>query len=158
MKPTPAEAKKLVEEYKAFAVARRAELIENKNLSNSARQRSFLRREYLGLTPGKDSTTGRAVQLRMRQDGLLRDTPTGVQVQASDGAWVPISETDMAHTTDAVKWWNEVGRHYGTKSPEVRQWMLDPKNYRLDSRGINRSKGAKLRHTDSFMPPANERS
>jgi RHS repeat-associated protein len=119
------------------------------------RQRSLLRRQYLGSTPGKDSSaTGRAVQKRMREQGLIRDTENGVEVQASNGTWVPIDETDMAHTTDAVKWWNEVGRHYGPKSAEVRKWMLDPNNYRLEWYSINRASGAgnKL----EYLPPIND--
>ena len=46
--------------------------------------------------------------------------------------WRPLSEADMAHKTDAVTWWNEVGRKYGPKSKEVRDWMRDPDNYYLE--------------------------
>lgn len=53
----------------------------------------------------------------------------------------------MAHKIDAVTWWNEVGRKYGPKSPEVRKWMLDPDNYYLEHYSINRSQGANLRQT-----------
>lgn len=53
--------------------------------------------------------------------------------------------------TDAVKWWNTKGRQYGTKSKEVRKWMLDPDNYTLDHYAINRSAGAKL--NDRYLPP-----
>ena len=38
----------------------------------------------------------------------------------------------MTHKIDAVTWWNEVGRKYGPKSKEVRDWMLDPDNYYLE--------------------------
>lgn len=50
----------------------------------------------------------------------------------------------MAHKTDGVTWWNDAGRNYGAKSPEVRKWMLDSNNYYLDHYSINRSQGAKL--------------
>lgn len=51
----------------------------------------------------------------------------------------------MSHTTDAVTWWNQTGRHQGERSEEVRKWMLDSNNYVLDHNSINRSAGAKLR-------------
>jgi RHS repeat-associated protein len=126
--------------------------------SGLARQRSTLRREYLGLTPGRDSVTGRAVQQRMRQQGLIRDTPNGTEVRASNGTWMPIAETDMAHTTDAMRWWNDVGRQYGPRSPEVRQWMLDPNNYRLEAPRINRSSSGRLRNSEGYLPPTNNGS
>ena len=94
----------------------------------------------------------------MRQQGLLRDTPNGTEVLASDGNWVPLAETDMAHTKDAVKWWNDVGRDYGPHSPEVRQWMLDPNNYGLESRSLNRSSGGRLRNSEGYQPPTNNGS
>jgi hypothetical protein len=90
----------------------------------------------------------------MRQEGFLRDTPSGgIEVWASNKTWVDIADTDMAHTTDAMKWWNEVGRNYGPKSPEVRQWMLDPNNYRLESSSLNRSMGGRLRNSEGYLPP-----
>ncbi|GFZ34460.1 hypothetical protein CSC2_49860 [Clostridium zeae] len=57
----------------------------------------------------------------------------------------------MSHKTDAVTWWNEVGKNYGAKSPEVRKWMLDSNNYYLDHYSINRSQGAKLKQ--NYLPP-----
>ena len=53
----------------------------------------------------------------------------------------------MAHKVDAVSWWNEIGRKYGAKSPEVRKFMLDSENYYLEHYSINRSQGAKLNQT-----------
>ena len=38
----------------------------------------------------------------------------------------------MAHIKDAVVWWNEKGRFYGAKAPEVRAFMLDSNNYYLE--------------------------
>ncbi len=57
----------------------------------------------------------------------------------------------MAHQTDAVTWWNNVGREYGAKAPEVRAWMLDSKNYDLQPYWVNRSLGAKL--GERYLPP-----
>jgi RHS repeat-associated protein len=138
----------------AFCGPNKVAAVPQTSVPNLARQRSALRREYLGVTPGKNSATGRAVQQRMREEGLLRDTENGVEVQSSNGNWVPIDQTDMAHTTDAVRWWNEVGRSYGARSPEVRQWMLDPNNYRLEAFGINRGNGGRLRVR--YLPPIND--
>jgi len=111
-----------------------------------------LRRQYLGKTPGKNSKTGREVQDRMRKEGKLRDGRKGPEFQASNGKWYPLKDADMSHsTTDAVSWWNKTGRQYGAKSPKVRKWMLDSKNYTLDHYSINRSAGAKL--TETYLPP-----
>ena len=62
------------------------------------------------------------------------------------------SRIDMAHRTDAVTWWNEVGKYFGPKSPQVREFMLNPDNYVLQHRSINRSEGASLGQT--YDPPA----
>jgi hypothetical protein len=110
-----------------------------------------LREQYLGRTPGKSSKTGQEVQARMRAEGKLRDAEDGIEFLASDGEWYPLKDADMAHKTDAVTWWNEVGRNYGAKSPEVRQWMLDSKNYVLDQYSLNRSAGARL--GQNYLPP-----
>ena len=118
--------------------------------SSKAKPKS-LREQYLGRTPGKNSRTGLEVQARMRADGMLRDGPDGTEFKASNNKWYPLKDADMAHNTDAVKWWNETGREYGAKSPEVRDWMLDSKNYTLDHYSINRSLGAQL--SDRYLPP-----
>ena len=76
-----------------------------------------------------------------------------MEFKASDGKWYSISEADMEHVNDAVTYWNETGRFYGPKSPEVRQFMLDPQNYYLEHYHINRSQGASLNQT--YLPPAN---
>jgi HNH/ENDO VII superfamily nuclease with conserved GHE residues len=75
----------------------------------------------------------------MRAEGTLRENEiTGLtEFQASNEKWYPLDQADMAHKVDAVKGWNEAGRLYGPKSPEVRQWMLDPDNYMLDHCSIN---------------------
>jgi hypothetical protein len=110
-----------------------------------------LREKYLGRTPGKNSKTGREVQARMRKEGTLRDGRKGPEFKASNEKWYPLKDADMAHKVDAVKWWNQTGRSLGAKSKEVRNWMLDSKNYRLDHFSLNRSAGAKL--GEGYLPP-----
>ena len=110
-----------------------------------------LREKYLGRTPGKKSRTGKEVQERMRAEGKLREVEGKTEFLASDGKWYDLSKADMSHNTDAVTWWNQTGRQYGAKAPEVRDWMLDSKNYTLDHYSINRSLGAKLGET--YSPP-----
>ena len=120
--------------------------------SGKPRQKS-LRERYLGRTPGKNSRTGREVQARMRKKGTLRENPwTGkTEFKASNGKWYDLKHADMAHRRDAVTWWNKTGRRYGAKSPEVRKWMLNSKNYTLDHYSLNRSAGAKL--GQRYKPP-----
>ncbi|MFC3653411.1 DUF6861 domain-containing protein [Dyella humi] len=120
--------------------------------SSSAKPKS-LRDQYLGRTPGKNSRTGREVMDRMRDDGMLRENvDTGrTEFFASDEKWYDIKYADMSHQTDAVTWWNQTGREFGAKAPEVRDWMLDSDNYVLDHMSINRSLGAKLGET--YLPP-----
>ena len=103
---------------------------------------------------GKNSRTGRAVIERMMQEGRVKETEDGLIFQDSEGHWHPIEEADMAHITDAVSWWNQIGRYYGPKSPEVRAFMLDPNNYYLEYYSINRSQGARIGET--YLPPANK--
>lgn len=57
----------------------------------------------------------------------------------------------MGHMEDAVSWWNKTGRNYGPKSSEVREWMLDSKNYVYEYYKTNRSRGAQL--LDEYMSP-----
>jgi Pretoxin HINT domain/HNH/ENDO VII superfamily nuclease with conserved GHE residues len=116
-----------------------------------------LRETYMGRTPGKSSKTDRAVQERMRANGDLRTRNGVAEIRYTDPVdgkvkWQKLDKTvDMAHTQDAVAWWNETGRHYGPKSPEVRAFMLNPDNYTLQPARINRSQGASL--GVNYMPP-----
>ncbi len=110
------------------------------------------RRDCVGATPGKSSRTGKAVIARMRAEGKIRDDAVlGTLYQDSRGTWRPVSTADMSHKVDAVSWWNQIGRTFGAKSPEVRRWMLDPNNYALDYFRINRSAGASL--VETYLPP-----
>lgn len=62
---------------------------------------------------------------------------------------------DMSHKTDAVTWWNNLGRLYGPLSSQVRAWMNNPNNYYLEYFRYNRSAGAKLAGSEiTYLPPA----
>ncbi|MGG6313990.1 HNH endonuclease [Paenibacillus macerans] len=114
------------------------------------------RLEYVGATPGKNSKTGKEVIERMRNENppKIRTTRDGqMEFMASNGGWYPIEQADMAHVHDAVTWWNNTGRNYGAKSPEVREWMNKSDNYVLDHFSLNRSEGAKLGQRERYLPP-----
>jgi hypothetical protein len=150
------EAKALnMAEKEVLALERAAAIAEEKAVAKDGvkikKRLMKLREKYLGKTPGKKSKTGREVIERMRKEGKIRERFGKTEFQASDGRWYSIDKADMAHKTDAVTWWNETGRQYGAKSKEVRDWMLDSKNYTLDHRTLNRSAGAKLGQT--YLPP-----
>ncbi|TNO98509.1 GH-E family nuclease [Bacillus sp. CD3-1a] len=116
---------------------------------------STKRLEYMGSTPSKASRTGKEVIERMKNEDPPKIRTVRGKTEFLDGnnKWRPLSEADMAHKIDAVTWWNEVGRKYGPKSKEVRDWMLDPDNYYLEHYSKNRSEGASLGQT--YLPPDN---
>ena len=105
----------------------------------------------MGSTPGKKSRTGREVIARMKLEDKIDETGKRFMYE---GEWYDIADADMAHKTDAVKWWNETGRFTGPKSKTVREFMLDSKNYELQPYWINRSKGAKLK--ENYLPPVTD--
>ena len=106
----------------------------------------------VGRTPGKNSRTGKAVIARMRAEGKIIGTGKNMRFQSTDKKWYSIKDADMAHKTDAVKYWNSKGGFHGAKSKEVRGWMRDSDNYELEYYSHNRSKGALL--TDRYKDPA----
>jgi Pretoxin HINT domain/HNH/ENDO VII superfamily nuclease with conserved GHE residues len=120
-------------------------------------KRCTLRELYLGDTPSKSSATGKRVIDRMMDEGKIRLSINGegLEVYHPKTGWVDISDTDMGHRVDAVSWWNEVGRFFGPKSEEVREFMLDPDNYELEPYWINRSKGSLLGKQEQYLPPVN---
>lgn len=93
----------------------------------------------------------------MRRDGLLRENPVTGKTEIKDpygNGWVDMADTDMGHITDAVDYWNNTGKYFGPKSPEVRDWMLDSSNYQLEyayGPTGNRSRGARSGAT--YDPP-----
>ena len=59
----------------------------------------------------------------MSQEDKIQKVRGKTQFLDGENKWRPLNEADMAHKTDAVTWWNEVGRDYGPKSKEVREWI-----------------------------------
>ena len=111
------------------------------------------RDQYMGRTPGKNSKTGRATIERMRSEGLIRENNGVTEFYSIEGEdWFPLSEGEMAHKVDCVKFWNEIGRYTGAKSKFIRQWMLNSDNYYIEHYHYNRSAGARLNET--YLPPA----
>lgn len=88
----------------------------------------------------------------MRLSGDLVGEGADRMILGSDGNWYPIAQTDMGHVQAAVDFWNNEGRFYGPRSPEVRDFMTDPNNYWLEPSSINRSNGASMGR--SYLPPA----
>lgn len=125
----------------------------NKEVGLPVPSGSTKRLKYMGSTPSKDSRTGKAVIERMKNEDppKIRTVRGKTEFLDTNNKWRPLSEADMAHKTDAVTWWNEVGRNYGPRSKEVRDWMLDPDNYYLEHYSKNRSEGASLGQT--YVPP-----
>ncbi len=116
------------------------------------------RKKYMGRTPSKNSKTGLEVIARRRGEGRIRGYGDWMQFKSStDGVWYRIQDADMAHLTDAVKYWNQKGGYYGPKSREVRAFMRDSRNYELEYYGHNRSQGALLpdryKHSGDFIGP-----
>jgi RHS repeat-associated protein len=110
------------------------------------------RLKNMGRTPGKNSKTGREVIERMRSEGRIRGIGDRMQFKSStDNKWYSVKDGDMAHLTDAVKYWNQRGGYYGPKSKEVRAFMRDSNNYELEYFGHNRSQGARL--PDRYKDP-----
>lgn len=105
----------------------------------------------VGRTPGKGSRTGKAVIARMKAEGKIIGSGKNMRFQSTDKKWYSIKDADMAHKTDAVKYWNSKGGYHGAKTKEVRGWMRDPDNYELEYYSHNRSKGAQL--TDRYKDP-----
>ena len=77
-----------------------------------------------------------------------------IQFPKQKGArWYVVSECDASHEpTDAVTYWNRIGYKYGALSPQVRAWMINPKNYVFEPLSSNRSRGS--RQGKTYRPPA----
>lgn len=114
------------------------------------------RLQYLGSTPDKYRTTGKAVRDRMRSEGTLRyDADLGEDVfLAENGQWYPVNRSNVHmghHPVDAVDWWNSTGRYFGAKSPEVRAWMRNSENYRFEYGPLNSGRGGAT--TSRYLDP-----
>lgn len=117
-----------------------------------ARQRNSNRREYMGQNPNKNSTTYRDVVARMREEGKIVGEGEKAMVKIPDGTWIPLKDAELAHTEDAMIYWNREGKYWGPKHPKVREFMTDPDNYVFDKPGSNRSAGARLKDV-GYDPP-----
>jgi RHS repeat-associated protein len=159
----PAVIDEIGEAYRARQAATRAKidaalnqgtaediLLKNNGLWQDVKKSS--REKYLGRTPGKASATGRQVIARMESEGKIVKSNSGTWVEHNASkTYTLLPYTDMGHQQDAVQWWNTEGYLYGPKAAEVRNWMLDPLNYELEPRAINRSRGASLK--DRYRKP-----
>ena len=106
------------------------------------------REKYLGATPGKASATGKKVIARYatKTEGGI------VLVEWKPNKWHPLDDCDMSHEPeDAVSFWNRVRKTTQPKSPMIRDWMLNHRNYVLEPSAINRSRGA--RENEKYLPP-----
>lgn len=116
------------------------------------------RKEYVGETPGKDSTTGKAVIERMYNEKpprIRNYPPRGSDTEFYDSVnkkWYSLDDADMGHhPKSAVEYWNTEGKYHGPKSDDVRNWMKNSDNYELQYYSRNRSEGASLGMT--YDPP-----
>jgi hypothetical protein len=112
------------------------------------------REQVLGKTPGKYSKTGRTVRERMMQEGKLKvENGQEVFFDRRTRTWYPVDSSGihMGHTKDAVTWWNEKGRFFGPRSPEVRAWMTNSDNYELEYGPANSAAGARI--DAEYLPP-----
>ena len=68
--------------------------------------------------------------------GLRRisDIPRSAQFwDAPTKSWQPVRSAHMGHVgEDVVDYWNRRGKFFCQKLPEVRSWMRDSNNYRLE--------------------------
>ncbi|WPC43372.1 hypothetical protein [Clostridium sp. JS66] len=77
------------------------------------------RLQCVGKTPSKTSPTGKQVIDRMLKDGTIKVENGITKFKAYDGKWYKLKYADMAHKTDAVKWWNKEGRIKETYLPPL---------------------------------------
>lgn len=116
-----------------------------KQIIKELREGKKLREILLGTTPGKISKTGREVIERMYKEGTIKIRQGVLKFKSKvDGKLHDLEYADMAHIEDAVTWWNQIGKKFGARSKEVREWMLNPANYYLELAKYNRAAGAEL--------------
>ena len=127
------------------------------------------RKKFVGSTPSKYSNVGKHVLERMHDEdpSQIKNMPDGgpedwskddlkkVQVRGEDGKFYGYDECDMGHyPIDAVVYWNNVGRFYGPKAPEVREWMNDPNIYILQPGVLNQGDGRIMGASGmTYQPP-----
>ena len=102
----------------------------------------------VGKKLSKVSPTGRAVMQHMLSAKELRgmtadqisslrrisDIPKSAQFWITPTkSWQSVRSAHMGHVgEDGVDYWNRREKFFGQKSPEVRSWMRDSNNYRLE--------------------------
>lgn len=64
----------------------------------------------------------------------ISDIPRSAQFwDVPTKSWQPIRFAHMGHVVEGVvDYWNRKRKFFGQKSPEVRSWMRDSNNYRLE--------------------------
>lgn len=78
----------------------------------------------------------------------ISDIPRSAQFwNAPTKSWQPVRSAHMGHVGEdvVVDYWNRREKFFCQKSPEVRLWMRDSNNYRLEKgagKGGNCSRGA----------------
>jgi RHS repeat-associated protein len=119
------------------------------------------RSAYVGENPNWGGPTNRNILMRMlfeeksiRLNADLEPEVMSVDPNTGQVTWTRLSSAtcDQAHVpVDAVRYWNSTGRWLGARAPEIRNWMLNPENYTIQPRGMNRSAGGSL--PDEYKPP-----
>jgi hypothetical protein len=152
-----------IHDQHVYRVASNGVLVHNSDIEcvanvDTPSKRRSLREIFLGSTPRKGSRTGQEVIERMRAEGSIIGEKGSELVRHVDSngtvSWHPISDCDMGHRYDAVKYWNVLGRYLGPKHPAIREWMLTADNYVLQPKSYNRSMGAK--NGMRYLPPIEE--
>ena len=76
-------------------------------------------------------------------------------------SWQPIKSAHMGHVgEDVVDYWNRRGKFFCQKLPEVRSWMRDSNNYRLEKgagKGRNFYRGTQNRSRYDMTDPIGPR-
>ncbi|MBJ6127201.1 eCIS core domain-containing protein [Microvirga splendida] len=112
-----------------------------------------LREFYLGKTPSAHTKVGQQVKERMiAQKKIVGDRLVVFRQEEGITAtsW-KLSDCDMGHIIDAVRWWNAVGRFAWSDSDTIEKFMNDPNNYELEPAPINRARGARI--GKNYLPP-----
>lgn len=118
------------------------------------------RTTYMGSTPKKTSTTGKALlNILLNNQGR---TYSGNKVVFANGEYqlkprrqnyyIPLRSyrVHMGHIYPAVTFWNRIGRYTGARSNCVRAFMEDPNNYEFQDGRSNCSSGP---HDERYEAP-----
>jgi hypothetical protein len=110
---------------------------------------------FMGSNPSRNSEFGDRLKDRYRANELFRIWNGRQQIKFPEnesGTWYYVDDCDLSHEPmDAVTYWNTIGYKYGPRSPEVREFMTNPKNYIFEPRSINRSRSS--REGETYRDP-----